>query len=134
LPIDDGVLCVRRDIEPCRGQLCLPGGFHDFGETWQEAGAREVFEETGLRIDPAELREIRVLSPEPEAGMVLIFGQARPRSARDLPAFVPNGEATEMMVINQPIQLAFPLHTQVLAEYFQSPGGIAELSGRINHA
>ena len=52
VPVDDELLVIRRGIEPAKGQLALPGGYVDLAETWQEAGAREVFEETGLRIDP----------------------------------------------------------------------------------
>ncbi len=33
LPVDDGVLAIRRGIEPARGQFVMPGGFMDFGES-----------------------------------------------------------------------------------------------------
>ena len=42
VPVDDGVLVVRRSQEPGSGVLALPGGFVELGETWQETGAREV--------------------------------------------------------------------------------------------
>jgi NADH pyrophosphatase NudC (nudix superfamily) len=35
-----GLVAVRRDIEPARGQLALPGGFIEVGESWQEATVR----------------------------------------------------------------------------------------------
>ncbi len=50
-----GVVVIRRAIPPKVGELALPGGFINFGETWQEAGAREVLEETGARIAPDEI-------------------------------------------------------------------------------
>src|SRR5205085_2744337 len=81
----DGVLAVRGAIEPRKGQLALPGGFVDLGESWQQAGARELREETGIVIDPGEIRDFRVLSA-PD-GTVLIFGVAGKRAARDLPRF-----------------------------------------------
>lgn len=34
------------------GCWCLPCGYVDFDETIKEAASREVFEETGVRIDP----------------------------------------------------------------------------------
>lgn len=34
-----------------RGCWCLPCGYVDFDETIEEAASREVFEETGLKID-----------------------------------------------------------------------------------
>src|SRR5579884_1067704 len=62
LPVDDGVLCVRRGIPPAVGQLALPGGFLDVHESWQQGAARELFEETGLRVDAAEVELFDVLS------------------------------------------------------------------------
>src|SRR4051794_25248089 len=56
LPVDAGLLVVRRTIEPQSGCLALPGGFIDLGESWREAAARELFEEAGVRTDPGELR------------------------------------------------------------------------------
>lgn len=49
---DNGLLLVRRASEDGYGKLALPGGYHNRGETWQQAAAREVFEETALTIDP----------------------------------------------------------------------------------
>ena len=51
-------------------------------------------------------------------GLLLVFGIAPTRSAADLPAFVPNGEASEMVVLRAPEELAFPLHTRIVADYF----------------
>ena len=49
-----GLLCVRRGKEPAKGTLDLPGGFSDMGETSEEGVAREVLEETGLRVTRTE--------------------------------------------------------------------------------
>ena len=116
VPVDGGLLVVRRGIPPGLGELALPGGYIGLGETWQEAGAREVWEETGLRLDPAEIADFKALTAL--EGMVLIFGIAAPRSAADLPPFVPNAESTERLVIPAPVPLAFPLHTAAVQAYF----------------
>lgn len=47
----DEVLVMRRP----EGGWCLPGGHADPGEAPEETVAREVREETGLRVDPVEL-------------------------------------------------------------------------------
>lgn len=52
----DKVLLCRRADSPAAGRWVLPGGFMESGETLEEAAARETREETGLRLDPRELR------------------------------------------------------------------------------
>lgn len=51
------VLLVRRGHEPLKGHWSLPGGLIELGESLQTAVAREVEEETGLRVEPLELIE-----------------------------------------------------------------------------
>ena len=116
LPVDDGLLLVRRAIPPHVGKLALPGGYVNLGETWQEAGAREVLEETGVVIDPQEIRDFRVLSA-PE-GMVLIFGLAEPRSLAELSPLQASDEASECIVGHADAEIAFELHRQVVEEFF----------------
>lgn len=115
VPVGKGLLTVRRAIPPHIGELALPGGFINVGESWQQAGAREVFEETGVTIDPATIRDFRVLSA-PD-GTVLIFGLAAPL-AGGAPSLVANEEVSELVVLERAAPLAFSLHTQVVDEYF----------------
>ncbi|GII21772.1 NUDIX domain-containing protein [Planosporangium mesophilum] len=122
LPVDGvnnrGLVVVRRDIEPARGQLALPGGYIEVGESWQEATVRELREETGLVADPAEVTLFAVHSAP--MGTVNIFGLLPARRADDLPPSAPTEEATEWLVLTEPRRLAFSTHTQAIAEYFAS--------------
>ncbi len=122
LPVDDGVLVVRRNIEPQFGRLALPGGYINRGESWQQAGARELWEETGIEIRPADLREFRVKSA-PGGTTLLVFGIAPATRLHHLPPFVPNEETQEMSVITAPQELAFSTHTEALREYFAGRQG-----------
>lgn len=116
LPVDDGLLVVRRGVAPRIGQLALPGGFINVGESWQAAATRELFEESGVVSDSSAVREFAVRSA-PD-GTVLIFGLGAPTSEDALPAFVPTAEASERLVIREPQALAFPLHSEVVELFF----------------
>jgi len=114
VPVDGGLLTIRRAIEPHIGKLALPGGYIGLGESWQQAGAREVLEETGVSVDPARVVDFRVLSA-PD-GTVLVFGEAAPLA--EVPSLSPNVEVSELFVLRAPEPLAFPLHTQIANEWF----------------
>jgi len=52
---DGRVLLVQRGQEPSEGLWTFPGGVLELGETLEEAAAREVWEECGLRIQPRKV-------------------------------------------------------------------------------
>lgn len=124
LPVDRGLLLVRRGIEPERGKLALPGGYVNLNETWQEAGARELQEETGIVIKPRGIREFRVISTDStDGGKLVVFGLADGVASAKLPRFIPTEEVTECLVASGPKKLAFDSHTEVMREYFRTRKG-----------
>ncbi|MEZ6183448.1 MAG: NUDIX domain-containing protein [Planctomycetota bacterium] len=120
LPLEGGgLLTVRRGIEPGLGKLALPGGFVNTGETWRQAAVRELYEETGIRVNPDGVTLFAVESST-DADVLLVFGLAKPVSSDALPPFRPTDETTERCVLRGPETLAFPLHTEVAARYFHA--------------
>ena len=120
VPVDGGLLLIRRTVEPHIGSLALPGGFMNVGETWQQGCVREIEEETGLRL-PAEAVQLYDVLTALD-GYVLIFGLLSPLTRADLPDFVPNDETSELVVVHEPTELAFPLHNQAATRYWKSQG------------
>lgn len=60
---DDGelrVLLIQRRWDPYARRQALPGGHVNRGETARQAGARELAEETGIRVAEEDLVEIGV--------------------------------------------------------------------------
>ena len=61
---DDGeILLTRRNVEPYKGQWCLPGGHIDANETVRDAVIREAKEETGLDFEPKFITYFDEIAP-----------------------------------------------------------------------
>lgn len=58
IPMAEGVVMVRRAIEPGHGLWVVPGGFVDLGEVVEDAVVRETQEETTLTVRPLRLLNI----------------------------------------------------------------------------
>ncbi len=52
------ILLVERGGEPLKGYWSLPGGLLETGELLEDGVRREIFEETGLRVQPVRRFDI----------------------------------------------------------------------------
>jgi 8-oxo-dGTP pyrophosphatase MutT (NUDIX family) len=52
----DRLLWVQRGLPPQQGKWAIPGGFLEQGETLAEGAARELHEEAGILLPPAQLQ------------------------------------------------------------------------------
>ena len=63
VPCNEGIVLIKRKHDPFKDHWALPGGFLDMDkESLEEAGARELFEETNLSADTDDLRLVGVYS------------------------------------------------------------------------
>jgi len=54
----ESALVVRRATEPLKGQWSMPGGMLELGEKLRDGLAREVLEETGLKVEVGEVLDV----------------------------------------------------------------------------
>lgn len=115
VPVDGGLVVARRNIEPRKGTLVLPGGYLDLGETWQEGAQREMYEETGILVSAADIRLYDVSNGLDDT--LVISGLAVPQPLSCLKPFT-SSETQEITLIKEPIELGFPLHNILIRRYF----------------
>lgn len=120
--VEGGIVLIRRSHPPFG--WALPGGFVDYGESLEEAAAREALEETGLRVK--HLRQMHTYSKpgrDPRFHTITtVFvarAQGEPKAASD---------AQEADVFDsrswQRLHLAFD-HKEILADYLRFKEGQA---------
>lgn len=124
------VLYVRRAIEPKKGMLALPGGFVNKMERIEQAGAREVFEETSIIIEEEDFQLFTSeITPN---NRNLIFGITPPQSSSIIEQLNNNlknnpliqQETQEFVIGNLNIyDAAFDLHQKALSKYFDKING-----------
>lgn len=111
----DSLVIVNRTIEPAYGQPCLPGGYVEVGETWQEAAVRELREESGIVREAADVTLFDVGNAP---ATLQIFGILPRQSSSALPPSRPTDETSGWCLLSEPAPLAFPTQSRAVAKYF----------------
>lgn len=111
-----GLVVITRAIEPRRGGIALPGGFIDHAEDWREAVVRELREETGIEASAHDVVLADAMSSP--AGHLLLFGLLPERPAAALPPSTATDETSGHHLLHAPAELAFPLHTAAVTNWF----------------
>lgn len=113
IEINDTIVLIKRKNPP--HGWALPGGFVDYGESYEKAALREAEEETGLRVN--NLEQFHTYSepgrdPRFHTASTVFIGQAtgNPKAGDDA------GEAELFERHNLP-ELAFD-HARILKDYF----------------
>lgn len=121
IEIDDHIVLIERKNPPLG--WALPGGFVDYGESFETAALREAQEETGLSV--TGLRQFHTYSdpgrdPRQHTASTVYIGQATgvPKAGDDA------GSAELFTEQNLP-RLAFD-HGRILADYFAAKKGDRE--------
>lgn len=115
VPFGDGLVVARRNIEPQKGTLVLPGGYLDLDETWQEGAVRELYEETGIQVVASEITLYDVSNGLDNTLVISGLAARQPRSC--LKPFS-SDETQEIALIEEPVELGFPLHNLLVRRYF----------------
>lgn len=110
-----GLLLVQRLIEPHIGGWAFPGGYIVSGESWQEAAAREVFEEVNIKLDPKHIILHNVVSTR----TLVIFAYYKYSIFWEDIQFIPNEEVSKIRMAISSEELCFPSHTEVLKKIYK---------------
>lgn len=113
-----GWLMEQRNIEPQKGGWALPGGYIEYGETWQQAAARELHEEIGIKLNAEDFSLSEVVTSG--NGNILIFC-SHGGLYEDEIDFTPNSEVSAIAfpILPEHLDLCFPTHNDVWARHYE---------------
>ena len=113
--LDKGkVLLTLRDVDPHRGEWCLPGGFIEWGENPEKAAQRELLEETGITAKVLSLLGVYDTVADTGRHIILIVYSVLSWTGEP----VAGDDAREVMWFDTADipSLAFTVHEQALAD------------------
>lgn len=105
-----GYLSVIRNIEPGKGKRAFPGGYVEKKEAWDEAGIREVFEETGITLQYVIFDHIASVD-----GFLCIFCTSNPVFDTEVNWKFENRETMSLVLTeDEDEEMAFPVQSKFL--------------------
>jgi ADP-ribose pyrophosphatase YjhB (NUDIX family) len=129
--VEDGLVMVRRALPDGYGKLALPGGYQAVGETWQEAGARELLEEANVTIDPWSLKLDHVVTVEGKINLIFCTYKYVVRGQQPCTA---DAETLEVITVTKRPALddiAFETHAQAVDRFFDARLSIQDAPGAL---
>lgn len=118
VPIDGGLVLVKRNCEPFVNDWCLPGGFIEARESPEESAAREVWEETGLEVDIKQI--LGAFSPGRGINVIILFYLAGEKIKGKMRA---GDDASDVGVFKKhelPSNVCFDLHRRMIKQFFDN--------------
>jgi len=120
------LVLIRRKNPPFQGELALPGGFVDVGETVEDACIREAYEETNINVKIIKL--IGVFSDpkrDPRGHNISIAFLCEPQTKNEKPKAKDDAAALEFVTLTKitSLKLAFD-HMEIIKS-----SGISNSSG-----
>lgn len=114
---------VRRAKNPGAGGLALPGGYLESNETPEEGGAREVFEETGIKVTGLTLVSTSV---NHEFNTLTLYYRSAPITIAEFAPYKDNknAEVSEVVELDHKSELCFRAHSAVLKRSLTIPEGV----------
>ena len=105
---------VKRNREPFKDTWMFPAGFTDFGEHPLETVAREVLEETGLKVEKAELMEVFQTEDDPRSPGHFVFFYKVVTSKGNLKTDEEENQEIAWVDLQNPPEIGFESHKQIM--------------------
>jgi len=115
VPMENGLVLVKRKFPPFVDDWCLPGGFIEAMEDPEASAIREVEEETGLTVQIDRL--LGAFSPGKGINVIILFYLAKPAKG----TLVAGDDASDVNCFAEsdlPKNIAFELHRNMVRNWF----------------